>query len=68
MEAGLKEVGAAILAGLVLGIVLDFLYTNGSTKGWFAGSIGTSNGSSLPANQGGAQGSPSSGLPPPVTC
>ena len=36
MEAGLKEVGAALLAGLALGLILDFVYTNASTSGWFA--------------------------------
>lgn len=69
MEAGLKEVGAALLAGLALGLILDFVYTNASTSGWFARPIlnnpGTPASGGLP---GGGGASVSISLPAPTTC
>ena len=69
MEAGLKELGAALLAGVVLVVVLDFVYTNATTGGYFSGAAfqlpGTGGSGGLPPPS--AQSTTTVSLPDPIT-
>jgi len=66
METGLKELAAALLAGVVLVVVMDIAYTNKTTGKWFGRAIPTNAGVASPAMPG-AAGSSSTPLPDPVT-
>jgi hypothetical protein len=70
MEAGLKELGAALLAGLVLVTIMDAVYRGATTGGWFNNGLalpGTAATGGLPPGSAAAPAA-SGSLPDPTTC
>jgi hypothetical protein len=71
MSEGVSELLAAALAGLVVVVVADFLFTSATTGGWFAPGLGGSGAPALGANPPTVAGGgipATSVLAAPVTC
>ena len=71
MEQGLRELGAALLAGLVVVVVADFIFLNASTGKWFAPSLGAAPAAPATNATGGlppAGGGAAASAPSAVTC
>jgi hypothetical protein len=72
VETGIKELGAALLAGIVIVAVADFIYMNATFGKYFrGGSLGGMPAPVTPASGGlpaGTPGGNGGSLPDPVTC
>lgn len=73
IEGGIKELGAALLAGIVIVAVADFVFMQASFGRWFHPAFSTSSSGPAPIDHqsGLPSGSPAGNggnMPEPVTC